>query len=163
MTTEQHARRVDPEDGRLLVNPIGGRMVLKVTDAMTAGAYSIHDNILPPHSPGPTPHLHRWHEETFYVLAGELTLRVGNETLQAGAGAFVVIPRGVVHQPSNRTADETHVLLIFSPGGMDQFFVEAAQGRYPLQSTPNEPGEQARLRAFTERYGYEFADLPGGG
>lgn len=163
MTPEQHARRVGPEEGRVLVNPIGGRMVLKVTDAMTAGAYSIHDNILPPHSPGPRPHLHRLHEEAFYVLSGELTVRAGGETLQAGAGSFVVIPRGTVHQPSNRIASETHVLLIFSPGGMDGFFVEAAQGRYPLQVRPEDAGEQARLREFTGRYGYEFEDFPGPG
>ncbi|GMA15234.1 cupin domain-containing protein (plasmid) [Deinococcus metallilatus] len=163
MTAEEHARKVGPEDGRVLVNPIGGRMVLKVPDAMTAGAYSVHDNILPPHSPGPRPHLHRDHEETFYVLAGELTVRVGDETLRAGAGTFVVIPRGVVHQPSNQTANETHVLLIFSPGGMDRFFVEAAEGHHPLQARPDDAGQQVRLRVFTERYGYEFVDFPGDG
>lgn len=163
MTTQAQARSVGPGDGRVLVNPIGGRMVLKIPDALTAGAYSVHDNLLPPHSPGPRPHLHRDHEETFYVLEGELTVQVEGETIQAGAGAFVVIPRGLVHQPANRTAHETRVLLIFSPGGMDHFFVEAAEGHYPLQARPKTAEQQARLEAFTERYGYRFADVSDAG
>src|SRR5215213_8263671 len=59
----------------------GGRMVVKVRDEDTAGAYSIHDNTIPPGSPGPRPHIHRHHEEAFYVLEGELTVRVGPQKL----------------------------------------------------------------------------------
>ena len=49
----------------------------------------------------PRPHIHRDHEEAFYVLEGELTVRVGPRTITAPAGSFVVVSRGVVHQPSN--------------------------------------------------------------
>jgi hypothetical protein len=44
---------VGPHDGKELPNPIGGRMVVKVRDEDTAGACSIHDNSIPPDSPGP--------------------------------------------------------------------------------------------------------------
>lgn len=108
---------VGPEDGNNLTNPIGGGMVVKVRDEDTAGAYSVHDNTIPPGSPGPRPHLHRDHEEAFYVLEGELTVRVGTRTIKAPAGSFVVVPRGVVHQPSNPGAEPSRVLLVFSPGG----------------------------------------------
>lgn len=151
---------IAPQDGTALVNPIGGHMVLKLEDARTAGAYSVHDNVLPPGSPGPRPHLHRRHEEVFYVLTGELTVRVGSRTVRAPTGSFVIIPRGTVHQPSNPGPEPVHVLLIFSPGGMDGFFLEAAQGRHPLQALPQDDATAARLHAFTERYGYEFADPP---
>ena len=159
MIAQAQVRRVTPEDGHVLVNPIGGRMVLKIPDVLTAGSYSIHDNVLPPRSPGPRPHLHRGHEEVFHVLSGELTLRLAHETLQAEAGSFIVIPRGVVHQPSNPGGQETHVLLIFSPGGMDRFFVEAAEDRHPLQVRPVTAEQRTRLEAFTDSYGYEFADF----
>ncbi|MBB5233102.1 cupin domain-containing protein [Deinococcus budaensis] len=151
---------IPPQGGTALVNPIGGPMVLKLGSAQTAGAYSVHDNLLPPGSPGPRPHLHRWHEETFYVLDGELSVRVAEQTVQAPAGSFVVIPRGTVHQPFNPHPDPVRVLLIFSPGGMEDFFVEAAQGRHPLQALPQDPAAQASLQALTGRYGYEFAELP---
>ena len=109
---------------------------------------------------GPRPHIHRHHEEAFYVLDGELTGRVGTRKITAPAGSFVVMPRGAVHQPSIPGAEPTRVLLIFSPAGMDRFFEEAAEGRMPLQAAPTDPEVQEKLTAFTEKYGYEFAELP---
>ncbi len=151
---------VGPANGKDLTNPIGGGMVVKLRDEDTAGAYSVHDNTIPPGSPGPMPHIHHRHEETFYVLEGELTVRVGSRKIVAPAGSFVVVPRGVVHQPSNPGTEPTRVLLVFSPAGMDSFFEEAAEERMPLAVVPEDPAILERLRVFTERYDYEFAELP---
>ena len=148
---------VGPDEGKALPNPIGGRMVLKVRDGDTGGSFSVHDNVIPAGSPGPLPHLHRDHEETFYVLEGELTVRVGERTITGPRGSFVVIPRGVVHQPSNPGTEPTRVLLIFSPSGMEHFFEEAAEKRIPLQAVPTDPNVLEKRAAFTEKYGYEFA------
>jgi quercetin dioxygenase-like cupin family protein len=150
---------VGPDEGKGLPNPIGGRMVVKVRDGDTRGSYSIHDNVIPAGSSGPLPHLHRDHEETFYVLEGELTVRVGEREITAPRGSFVVIPRGVVHQPSNPGTEPTRVLLIFSPAGMESFFEEAAEQHIPLQAVPTDPDVLERRAAFAEKYGYEFADL----
>jgi quercetin dioxygenase-like cupin family protein len=160
MKTGEHGLFVGPEDGEVLTNPIGGRMVAKICDEHTAGGYSVHENTIPPGSPGPRPHLHRHHDETFYVLEGELSVRVGSNKITAPAGSFVVIPRGVVHQPSNPGTQPTRVLLIFSPSGMNHFFEEAAERRIPLQAEPTDPEVLEKLAAFTEKYGYEFAELP---
>jgi quercetin dioxygenase-like cupin family protein len=162
MRTEDGGLFVGPGDGKALTNPIGGRMVVKVRDDYTGGAYSVHDNIIPPGAPGPRPHIHLNHEEAFYVLEGELTVRVGPQTITAPAGSFVVVPRGVVHQPSNPGTEPTRVLLIFSPAGMDRFFEEAAEERMPLQAAPTDPGVLEKLTAFTRKYGYEFAEFPPG-
>ena len=152
---------VGPADGKDLTNPIGGAMVVKLRDSDTAGAYSVHDNTIPSGSPGPRPHLHRDHEEAFYVLAGELTVRVGPRRFVAPAGSFVVVPRGVVHRPSNPGTEPARVLLIFSPAGMGRFFEEAAEGRVPLAGPPpTDPEVLERLETFTEKYGYQFAELP---
>jgi hypothetical protein len=88
------------------------------------------------------------------VVDDALTVRVGARTLTAPAGSFVVVPRGAVHQPSNPRPESVRVLLIFSPAGMDGFFVEAAARRLPLQAVPTD------LAEFTSRYGYEFAEFP---
>lgn len=135
-------------------------MVVKLRDSDTGGSYSIHDNIIPPGSPGPRPHIHRDHDEAFYVLEGVLTVRVGPRTITAPTGSFVVVPRGVVHQPSNPGTEPTRVLLMFSPAGMDRFFEEAAENRIPLQAVPADPAVQEKLTAFTDKYGYEFAEFP---
>jgi mannose-6-phosphate isomerase-like protein (cupin superfamily) len=160
VSTEDGGHFIGPDDGVTLTNPIGGQMIAKVRDGYTSGAYSIHDNVIPPGSPGPRPHLHRHHEEAFYVIEGELTVRVGPRTITAPAGSFVVIPRGVVHQPSNPGTQPCRVLLIFSPAGMDRFFEEAAEQRIPLQAAPTDSAIQEKLTVFTEKYGYEFAELP---
>ena len=156
---ESEGLYVGPEEGKVLPNPIGGRMVVKVRDGDTGGSFSVHDNVIPAGSPGPLPHLHRNHEETFYVLEGELTVRVGDRRITAPEGSFVVIPRGVVHQPSNPGTEPTRVLLIFSPSGMERFFEEAAEGRIPLQAVPEDPNVLANRDAFAAKYGYEFADF----
>jgi hypothetical protein len=51
-------------------------------------------------------------------------------------------------------------LLIFSPAGMEHFFEVAAEGRIPLQTVPTDPDVLERRTAFTEKYGYEFAEFP---
>jgi quercetin dioxygenase-like cupin family protein len=160
MRTENEGILVGPDDGKALPNPIGGRMVVKVRDEDTGGGYSVHDNTIPPGSPGPRPHIHRYHDEAFYVVEGELTVRVGPRRITAPAGSFVVVPRGAVHQPSNPGTEPARVLLIFSPAGMDRFFEEAAEGRIPLQVAPADPEVREKLAAFTDKYGYEFAELP---
>jgi hypothetical protein len=55
MSTEDGGFFVGPDDGVTLTNPIGGQMVAKVRDEYTGGAYSIHDNVILPGSPGPPP------------------------------------------------------------------------------------------------------------
>jgi hypothetical protein len=70
------------------------------------------------------------------------------------------VPRGAVHQPSNPGTEPARVLLIFSPAGMDRFFEEAAEDRIPLQVAPADPEVREKLAAFTDKYGYEFAELP---
>jgi len=93
--------------------------------------------------------LHRHHDETFYVLEGELTVRVETRKITAPTGSFVVVPRGTVHQPSNPGTEPTRVLIIFSPAGMDHFL-----------AAPTDPRVQEKLTAFTEKYGYEFPPEP---
>jgi uncharacterized RmlC-like cupin family protein len=95
-------------------------------------------------------------------MAGEPTARMGSRTITAPAGSFVVVPRGVVHQPSNPGTRPTRVLPILSPAGMDRFFEEAPEGRMPLQMVPTDPAVLEKLAVFTEKYGYEFADFPPG-
>ena len=71
-----------------------------------------------------------------------------------------MIPRGVVHQPSNQGTEPTRVLLIFSPAGMEHFLEKAADGRIPLQTVPTDLDVLERGAAFTEKCGYEFAEFP---
>lgn len=150
---------IGPADGQHILNPIGGAMVVKLHDAATHGGFSVHDNILPPNSPGPRPHRHLHHDEIFYVVSGTLAVWIEGTSWIAPAGSFLVIPRGLAHRPSNPAAEPVHVLLFFSPGGMDTFFTEAADRRIQLQAIPTDPTAVATLAEFAARYGLVFTDL----
>jgi mannose-6-phosphate isomerase-like protein (cupin superfamily) len=156
---DSNAFLIGPHEGTPTVNPIGGRMTQKIPDALTHGAFSVHDNALPAGSPGPRPHRHLRHDEVFYVLDGTLTVRINQEQVTAPAGSFVVVPRGAIHQPSNPSDAPVHVLLFFSPSGMDRFFLDVAERKLPLQAIPTDPSVQAELDAFIARYDYEFAEF----
>ena len=56
---------------------------------------------------GPPLHIHSLQHETFHVIEGLLTVRVGDELVQAHAGDFLDIPKGVVHTYGNLTEGTT--------------------------------------------------------
>jgi quercetin dioxygenase-like cupin family protein len=143
-----------------LPNPVGGQIIRKASDQDTGGAYTLFENSMPPHCAGPRPHIHHRHDEAFYVLDGVLTVYIGIDTITATAGSFVLVPRGVVHQPANLSATPVRFLLLFSPGGMDQFFADAAAQRVPLQTPAADPAALAALADFSARYHFELAALP---
>src|SRR5437868_6372369 len=70
------------------------------------GTFSLTEITLAPGFPGPVPHRHQEHVDTFYVLDGTLTLRLGEETVEARPGSYAVALPGVTHTFSN-TGDET--------------------------------------------------------
>ncbi|MDQ4128792.1 MAG: cupin domain-containing protein [Actinomycetota bacterium] len=38
---------------------------------------------------------HTCEDESYYVLAGEFTFRIGGQTVEAGTGDYVWLPRGI--------------------------------------------------------------------
>jgi mannose-6-phosphate isomerase-like protein (cupin superfamily) len=71
-----------------------------------------------PHRDGADPHIHRCHTDVFYVLAGELTIRLGreDEAVVAPAGTLARVPPMVVHGFRNATDDEVRYLNLHAPG-----------------------------------------------
>ncbi len=56
------------------------------------------------------PHTHEAEDEMFYVLEGELTMRLPDRDVVVGPGQFIVVPRGVEHMPV--CPRETKIMLI---------------------------------------------------
>jgi mannose-6-phosphate isomerase-like protein (cupin superfamily) len=55
-------------------------------------------------------HLHHHLDDSFYLLAGQLAIRCGQDTFVAHAGDYVVLPRGIPHTLCV-TSDEDAVML----------------------------------------------------
>jgi mannose-6-phosphate isomerase-like protein (cupin superfamily) len=134
-----------PGEGRALAWPNGRAVVIKAAGDETAGAYSFMELTAPVGSPWTPPHLHHNFEESMYVLAGELTVHIGDRTTKAIAGSFVLIPRGTTHSLGNSGTTDCRYLAFCSPPGLEQMWVEWAALR---QSDPN--AEHPRRRDFTE-------------
>ena len=145
-------------DGVIIPGPTGQQMIVKVSGAASRGAYSLIEYSHRPGAPGPPPHVHRQHEEAFFVLEGELTLAVGPDVVTVGAGQTAVVPRGQVHQPSNRSARPVRFVFLSSPP-MDEFFAELAR---LVTRTGGQP-PASDLAELGERYDSIFTSLPADG
>lgn len=57
-------------------------------------------------------HHHEHEDEMFYVVKGELTLKLRDRDVVLNPGEFFIVPRGVEHKP---VADEEVHLMLFEP------------------------------------------------
>ena len=88
----------------------------------TGGAFCLVDYTAVPGFPGPPLHVHRETTDSFYVLEGELTVQVGDETRVLGPGSFVLVEPGTPHTFSNPGGRPARFLSLMSPGGFEQYF-----------------------------------------
>jgi mannose-6-phosphate isomerase-like protein (cupin superfamily) len=92
-----------------------GEAVFKADGDETAGRYSISEWWLEPETRGPGAHSHP-EDDVFYVVAGTVSLMVGDRWIDAPAGSFVVVPGGTLHDFENRTGERAGFLNVSSPG-----------------------------------------------
>ncbi len=57
-------------------------------------------------------HHHDVEDEMFYVVKGQMIMKLRDKDVVVGPGEFIIIPRGVEHMPT--AAEEVHVML-FEP------------------------------------------------
>ncbi len=102
---------------------------------------------------GPPLHLHKREAEGFYVLEGEGTFAVGDQTVEASVSSFVHIPAKVKH--AFRVDSPTARFLTWiTPPGLAGFFEEAGE----LAKTPTLPPaplDVKRLAALMVKYDQE--------
>ena len=80
---------VTPGEGRFIaVGSAGTGVMVKVSAAETDGLCTVWEGRVPPGAVGAGPHSHHGRDEFFYVLEGELVLRIGDESHTARAGTF---------------------------------------------------------------------------
>ena len=142
--------------GRMYWGP-GDLYTFLVTGEESGGAYFSMEALVPPGG-GPPPHVHSNEDETFYVLEGDVTFRLGAEEVVAGPGDFVHVPRGHVHCFQNRGTATARIVLTFTPSGIERFFEETLKRAYDPTATPPEPvaAVAARYAEAAPRYGMTF-------
>ena len=86
-----------PDEGRILTLGAGLQLCFKVDDAETDGRCSVSVVDVAAKDAGTTPHVHREHDELFFVLAGTPSFEIEAETHETLAGSFVLVSRGRRH------------------------------------------------------------------
>lgn len=149
-----------PGEGRAIA-VVGDVYRFLATGEDTGGRYALWEAIVPPGG-GPPPHVHSREEEGFYVLEGEITLRVGEDRLVATAGMFVNMPVGTPHAFRNDSSRPARMLISVAPAGLEGMFFEVGVpvAEEATTAPPPTQGEIERLLAIAPRYGIEIR-LPG--
>jgi quercetin dioxygenase-like cupin family protein len=106
----------------------------------------------------PPPHIHHREDETFYVLEGEMTFSICDQTIKAAPGTMVFAPRNVVHS-FTIDSEQVRILVQNTPAGLEEFFKECS---VPAQSMTLPPPAEVpysdiqKMMALAPKYGFEF-------
>src|SRR5919199_2824076 len=96
----------------------GGLATIKATGEETGGLYSLVE-VLEPEGEAPL-HVHHREDEAFWVLEGEVTFEIGEQTIKASPGSFVFGPKDVPHRYIVESGP-ARLLFLLSPAGFEEF------------------------------------------
>ena len=141
---------LQPGEGSTVSPPGHPVITTKVSGGNSGQAYSMLEMTV--RDEGPPLHKHLCEEESFYVLEGEITLKVGRQEIRAVSGSVVLVPRGTPHTFWNAGTSPARMLVIFSPAGYEAFFVEVAG----LTEIVGSAEYTAKVDAIREKYNAEL-------
>src|ERR687895_752740 len=138
---------------------------IKATSEQTGGQYTLVE-ILAPDGYGSVLHVHHFEDESFYILEGEMTFYVGDQTIKAQPGSFLFGPKEVPHA---FTVDSgpARLLFVLSPAGFEDLVREMGEPARELSIPPQAEGppdeaELQRMAAIAARHGNEILGPPPG-
>ncbi len=128
----------------------------KIVGSDTGGACTVAELTAGPEI-GPPPHIHRNNDETFYVLEGTFDFSLAGQAFSAGAGAFVYLPKGVVHTHSAGGGKPARALVVQTPAGVERFIEEAGKPATDpsVRPAPPEMSELQRIVAIAQKHGID--------
>jgi quercetin dioxygenase-like cupin family protein len=135
MTDQTQARKGDS------IWVLNNWMRYLATGEETGGRMALLEQRITP--AGDTPrHVHQHEDEALYVLEGRVRAVIGSDTVTAGPGESVFLPRGIPHS-LHAESPEARGLAVVSPAGFEQFFaalgVPASSDILPEPAPPDIP------------------------
>lgn len=93
----------------------------------TGSEYVITNGVVAPGAVIPE-HFHKWEDQTFHVIEGQLEARIGGETYTLGPGGSVHCPRGVPHFMRNTGQSQAKLISYIFPGDWaEEFMAETSR------------------------------------
>jgi quercetin dioxygenase-like cupin family protein len=126
---------------------VGELVTILATAEQTAGTFALMESVFA-RGAEPPPHVHHREDESFFVLEGDLSVRVGDDTFSAGPGSFVFCPRDVPHLLTLHS-EQARTLTLLTPGGLESFFVELGEPAPGVRTLPDELPEPDLERVVT--------------
>jgi quercetin dioxygenase-like cupin family protein len=123
----------------------------------TDGTYSfIEVKVFP--GGGPAPHIQTREHEGFYLIEGELVFNVDGRRIEGKPGMFVDIPPNILHSFKNETDRIAKLIIVISPAGLEQLFVEAGVevSDSNVEPPPFTEDKKQRLVKLASKYGVEM-------
>ena len=123
----------------------------------TGGTYSfIEAKVFP--GGGPIPHIQTREHEGFYIIEGQIILNVDGQRIEAKPGTFVNIPPNVLHSFKNETNETAKLIIVLSPAGMEQLFVEVGLEitNNSVKPPPFNSEQKQKLARLASKYGMEI-------
>jgi len=146
-------RRDMPPEPHIVWMPGGVRTEIHLDAEDTGGAFCLLVDH-PPAGWSLPAHRHTDHAETINILAGDFEMDVDGDRRQLSSGQTIHIPQGAVHSGANVGGEIGRRVVLFSPGGMERFFLEAGA------PTPEGEIDLAAALGSAIRHGWEFVTPP---
>ena len=129
-------------------------LTMKATSSDTANTTSWMLIENSPHQGVPL-HKHLYEDESFFVVSGIFEITVGDKTTIGGPGTYAYGPRNVPHQWTNMGSNRGRLLNVYTPGGIDKFFLAVG---IPIHSSTEQPqvdlgAYDARIKPLREKTG----------
>ena len=144
---------LEPGDGERLRFLDNSLLVLKAGGAQADGMPAFYEYTAEPAAKGSPQHIHRDHDETFYVVEGNFEFTLDDRVIDADPGAFLLVQRGQPHGFRNKGNSRGRFVGTFG-AHFAQYFRELAQ---IIERTGAAPNMQDWIELYG-RYGTTFHD-----
>jgi quercetin dioxygenase-like cupin family protein len=113
----------------------------------TDSEYVISNGTIAPGASIPD-HYHKWEDQTFHIIEGQLEIKIGDEVGAVGRGDSIHCPRGVSHYMKNISKTQAKLISYIFPGDWAEDFMAET-------SRQNQAGERD-LGLIEERFGVVY-------
>jgi glyoxylate utilization-related uncharacterized protein len=92
------------------------------------------------------------------VVEGQIIFNVDGQRIEAKPGTFVNIPPNVLHSFKNETNENAKLIIVLSPAGLEQFFVEVGLevSNNSVKPPPYDDEQKQKLVSLASKYGMEI-------
>jgi uncharacterized RmlC-like cupin family protein len=92
------------------------------------------------------------------VVEGQIIFNVDEQRIEAKPGTFVNIPPNVLHSFKNETNENAKLIIVLSPAGLEQFFVDTGLevSNNSVKPPPLTDEQTQKLVSLASKYGMEI-------